>query len=71
MVDHTSAHENQIPQNVDVNVSLWPWPGCYNSGYSGYSGYSYSGYNLDTANTYHLHKVNDISGLTVLVHLLI
>ena len=59
MVDHTSAHENQIPPNADVNTSLWPWPGCY------------SGYNLDAANTYHLHKVNDITGLTVLVHLLI
>ena len=61
MADHTSARENQIPQNADVNTSLWPWPGCY-------SDYSYSGYNHDAANTYHLHKVNDISGLTVLVH---
>ena len=68
MADHTSARENQKPQNAsqnaDINASLWPWPGCY----SGYSGYSYGGYNLDeAANTYHLHKVNDISGLTVCI----
>ena len=49
MADHTSARENQRPQNAsqnaDINASLWPWPGCY----SGYSGYSYGGYNLDEA----------------------